>query len=152
GDHGGRLLEHRVGGAPAALDLGHTQPHAALRGEFERVRKQVLQNLLQALGIGGDAAPEIGIDTDLERELARLRLVPERTCHHVEKIGEGDFLSLHRHGSGFDLGQIENVADQVEEIGAGAVNSTGELDLLGQKVALGVIRELLPQNENAVKR
>jgi hypothetical protein len=55
-----------VVGVPAALHFGDLQPHAALRGEFEGVRKQVLENLLQTLGIGGEAASEIRIEADLE--------------------------------------------------------------------------------------
>jgi len=99
-----RLPEHRVPGAPAALDLRNAQPHAAFRGELERVRQQVLENLLQALGVGVDAASEIGVETDLERKLPRLGLVPERTCDHVEQVRERDVFRIHRHGSGFDLG------------------------------------------------
>ena len=108
-----RLLEDGMLGAPAALHLGNAQAHAPLRGELERVRKQVLENLLQALGIGGEAASEIGIETDIERKLTRFRLVAERTRNHVDKIGEYDFFRINRDGSGFDLGEIENVADQV---------------------------------------
>ena len=36
------------------------QPHAALLGELERVRQQVLQHLLQALAVGDHAAVEVG--------------------------------------------------------------------------------------------
>src|SRR5262249_185736 len=141
-----RLLEDGMLRTPAALHLGNAQAHAALRGELERVRKQVLENLLQALGIGGEAASEIGIETDIERKLTRFRLVAERARNHVDKIGEYDVFRIHRDGSGFDLGEIENVADQVQQVGAGAVNGAGELDLLGLKIALRVVRELLPQN------
>ena len=41
-----------------------------------------------------------------------------------------DFLRIHRHGAGFDLRQVEDVADQVEQVGAGAVDGAGEFDLL----------------------
>ena len=34
-----------------------------------------------------------------------------------------------RDGARFDLGEIENVADEVEQVRAGAVNGAGELDL-----------------------
>ena len=77
-DHRGGLAEHRVVGAPAADRGRDLEPHAALLGELERVRQQVLQHLLQALGVGDDAAAELRIDLDVERELAVLRLVPER--------------------------------------------------------------------------
>src|SRR5204863_5991187 len=40
------LTEHRVPGRPAARDLRDIEAHAALGGELERVRQQVLQDLL----------------------------------------------------------------------------------------------------------
>ena len=46
GDDGGRVIEDRVLGAPAADGGRDVQLHAAFRGELERVRQQVLQNLL----------------------------------------------------------------------------------------------------------
>ena len=72
--------------APAAERHGDIEADAALRGELERVRKQVLEHLLQPLGVGGDAAAEIGIDMNLERQLARFRFVAERPRHHVEQV------------------------------------------------------------------
>ena len=47
------------------------EPHAALLGEFEGVRQQVLEHLLQALGVGDDAAAEIGIDVRRRTRAAR---------------------------------------------------------------------------------
>ena len=76
-------------------------------------------------------APEIGIDVNLERQLARFRLVAERPRHHVEQVGEEHLLGVDRDRAGLDLRQIENVADEVEQVGAGAVDGAGELDLLG---------------------
>ena len=43
-----------------------------------------------------------------------------------------DFLGVDRHRAGLDLRQIEDVADQIEQVGAGAVDGAGELDLLGR--------------------
>ena len=57
----------------------------------------------------------------------------------------------HRNRAGFDLREVENVADQVQEIGSGAVDGTRELDLLGGQIAIRVIGELLPQHQNAVQ-
>ena len=59
---------------------------------------------------------------------------------------------LHRNRSGFDLRKIENVADQVQQVGAGAVDRAGEFDLLRRQVAVGVVAELLAEDENAVER
>ena len=40
--------------ARGAFDL---QPHGAVFGEFQRIRKQVLEHLLQPLGVGDDCSP-----------------------------------------------------------------------------------------------
>ena len=85
-------------------------------------------------------------------ELPVLRLVTEGTRHHLQQAGEEDFLRFDRDRAGFDLRQIENVADQVQQVGAGAVNGARELDLLGRQVAVRVVAELLAQHQNAVER
>ena len=52
----------------------------------------------------------------------------------------------------FDLGKIEDVADEVHEIGARAMDGARELDLLLAQVPVGVLAELLAQNQDAVER
>ena len=77
-DDGRRLTEDRVIRAPAADRRRDVQPHAALLGELERVRQQVLEHLLQRLESVVDAAPEIGVDLHVEGQLPGFGLVPER--------------------------------------------------------------------------
>src|SRR6202451_4368264 len=107
-------------GAPAAESRGDIEPHTALPGELERVRQQVLEHLLQPLGVDGNGAAEIGIDVYLERQLPRIRLVAEWPRLHVDEVGEEHLLGIHSYRAGLDLGQVENIADQVEQVGAGA--------------------------------
>ena len=78
---------------------------------------------------------ELRIGVNFERELAVLRFVPEGTCDHLQQAGEEHFLGLDRHRSGLDLRQVENVADQVQQVRSGAVNGAREFDLLGRQVA-----------------
>src|SRR5262249_47942616 len=115
-NYGLRLVEDRVIRAPAALRERDVEADAALRRGLERVRQQVLQHLLQTFGVGDDAAADARIEMRIERERSRLRLVTERTRHHVDEVGEVDLLGVDRDGSGLDLGQVENVADQVEQV------------------------------------
>src|SRR5262249_7270181 len=82
-NYGLGVLEHRVLRAPPALRLQNAQPNASLRRELERIRQQVLEHLLQSLGVGRDAVAEIRIKVDRKGKLARLRLVAERTRHHL---------------------------------------------------------------------
>ena len=85
-------------------------------------------------------------------KLPRFRLMPERPGHHVEQGGEENLLRVDRDGAGLDLGQVENVADEVEQVGAGAVDGAGEFDLLGGQVAVGIFGELLAEDQDAVER
>src|SRR5580704_5505181 len=88
------LIEQRMAGAPAAYCRRYCQPHAALAGEFKRVRQQVLEHLLQALRVGGERAAEIRIDDDVKSKLTVLGLMPERPRHHVQQVGEENLLSI----------------------------------------------------------
>ena len=123
-------LKNRMIFAPAASRHGHRQSHAAVLGELECVREQILQHLLQALGVGNQAARKMRIGLNLEGQLPVFRFVAERTRDHIQQAGEEDFLRFHRHRSGFDLRKIENVADQVEQVRSRAVNGARELHLL----------------------
>ena len=57
----------------------------------------------------------------------------------VEQVGEEDLLRFDGDGAGFDLRQVENVADQVEQVGAGAMDGAGEFDLLAGEVAVRIV-------------
>ena len=56
------------------------------------------------------------------------------------------------HLARLDLGQVEDVVDQLEQVGAGAVDRLGELHLLGGEVAVGVVGQQLGQDQQAVER
>ena len=138
GDNGRRVVEDGMFGAPAAHGRRNAEAHAALGGKLERVRQQILQHLLQALGVGDDTASQIGIDIDVERQLPVFSFVPERSSNRFQQIGCQDFLGIHGHRSRFDLGQVEDVADQVQQVGAGAVDGARKFDLLVRQVAVRI--------------
>ena len=108
----------------------------ALRGELDGVRQQVLQDLLQPLRVAVHrrAAGRRSKSTWNGRFLAsatwrKLRSTLSR------RPANGDLLDLDRHRAGLDLRQVEDVVDQVQQVGAGRVDVAGELDLLGGQVA-----------------
>ena len=76
----------------------------------------------------------------------------ERPRHHVDEVGEQHLLGIDGDGAGFDLGQIENVADQVEQIGAGAMNGAGEFDLLRRQIAFRIVGQLLAEDQDRIQR
>ena len=121
-------------------------------GELEGVGQEVLQHLLQALGVGDDAAAEARIEFQIERKVTSLRLVPERPRHRVEQVRQVELLGVDRDGAGLDLRQVEDVADEVQQVAAGAVDGARELDLLVGEVAVGVLAQLLAEDEDRVER
>src|SRR5262245_16270403 len=60
-DYRRRLIENRVLLTPASDRSRSVEAYAAVFGELEGVRQEVLEHLLQALGVGHDVAVEIGI-------------------------------------------------------------------------------------------
>jgi hypothetical protein len=105
-DHRGRIVENGVFGAPAAKRRRDTQADAALGGELEGVGKQVFQHLLQSFRVGMDTPSEIGIDRNIEGELAVVGFVTERPADSFQEVGGKDVLGLHRHRARLDLGEI----------------------------------------------
>ena len=59
---------------------------------------------------------------------------------------------IDRDRAGLDLRKIENVVDEIEQIGARRVNAARKLDLLVAQVPRGVFPELLAENEDRVER
>ena len=137
---------------PAAGAGRHGQPHAAVRGELDGVGQQVLQHLLQPLGVGDHPAAEPRVDLHVEGQPAALGLVLEGAGDHVEEVREVDLLGLHGHRARLDLRQVEDVGDQVEQVGAGAVDRPRELHLPRRQVAVGVVGQLLAEDQDAVER
>src|SRR5688572_30120784 len=120
-----------MGGTPPIDGARDGQPYPANLGELKRVGEEVLQYLLQALGVCVNAPPKLWIDPHLEREVPIVSFEAERTSYRFKKTAEHNVLGVHRHCPRFDLREIKDVADQIEEIAAGPVNRPGKLNLLG---------------------
>ena len=91
-------------------------------------------------------------ELDVERQVLGLGHVPEVAVDVVAQAGEGDLLDLDRDRAGLDLREVEDVVDEVQQVGAGRVDVAGELDLLGGEVAGRVLGELLAEDEDGVER
>ena len=95
---------------------------------------------------------EVGIERHFEVEPTAFGLVTERPGDRFEEAVKRDLLGVDGDGAGFDLRKIEDVADQVQQVGAGAVDRARELDLLVGQIVVRVVAELLAENEDAVER
>ena len=76
--------------------------------------------------------------------MARILIIDNETLSR-------DFLRLHRDGAGFDLGKVEDIADEIEQICSRTVDGAGKFHLFGGEIASRIFAELLPQNQNAVQ-
>ena len=135
---------------PTAADtVSLTPPSAVNLNAFD---SRFFSTCCRRFEVGDHAAGEIVIDLDAERKLAVFGFVPERASDRLQQARGQDLLGIHRHGAGFDLRQVEDVADQVEQVGAGAVDGAGEFDLLGRQIAVRIFGELLAEDQDAVER
>ena len=137
---------------PSARGRPHGHRHGPLRRELEGIGQQILEDLLQTLGVAAQAAGQRRIEVDVECQLFRLGHVAERSHHAVLNRGEGDLLDFHRDGAGFDFREIEDVVDQREQVGTRRVDGPGELDLLRRQIAGAILAELLAENQDGIER
>src|SRR6266436_3708730 len=129
GDDGSGTTEDGMNRIPPRRRPNHRQFHAAVLCELEGIRQQVLEHLLESLGIRYQAAGKILVHLYFEGKPSIIGFVTERTNHHVEKASEEYFLRVHGDGAGFDFGEIQDVADQVQQVCSGAVDRASELYL-----------------------
>ena len=147
-----RVIEHRLIGAPSARRSLDRQRDVPLVGELERVRQQVLEHLLQALLIRVDRVGHVGTEPRLELQSLGERDLAERPLDVRLEAVERDRLDVDVHRARFDLREVEDLVDQLEEVGPRRMNRPGELDLLLGEVSVGVLGEQLRENQQAVQR
>jgi hypothetical protein len=128
------------------------QAHPAPIGELERIGEQVLQHLQQALGVRSDGSSQPGVEVRGERELAGLGFMAEVALDGLAQVSKQQIFALDGDRSGLDLRKVQNVADEVQQVRAGAMNGLRKLHLPRAQVPIRVLRELLSQDENAVER
>ena len=121
-------------------------------GEFEGVGQQVEDDLLQPLLVGSDGLRQGFVELDIERQALFRRKLPEGPLHMLLEAGQRHVADLDRDRAGLDLGQVEDVVDQVEQIGAGAVDRARELGLFLVEIALLVVGQQLRQDQQRVER
>ena len=58
----------------------------------------------------------------------------ERAVHVIVQVAEPAFGDIHRDRAGLDLGKIENVVDEREQVVAGRMDRLGEFDCLAVRL------------------
>jgi len=130
----------------------HVQGDAAAFGELDRIGQQVVEDLLQAQAVHLQLCRCIGAGGDLQLQalLCSQRFEGLAQAHQDRLDGDGLFGQFHM--AGFDLGQVQDVVDQRQQVGVGRMDRLGILDLFGAEVALAVVRQQPGQDQRAVER
>ena len=102
--------------------------------------------------VGAEAAGQAGLEDDLEGQALGVGEVPEVALHGVPNAGVGLLAEVERDGARLDLREVQDVGDQGEELLAARLDDVRELDLLVGEVALGILAELLGEDQEAVER
>src|SRR5581483_4626069 len=97
--------------------------------ELERVKEQVLEDLLEPPGVGQYGLGQDLAKLDQELDVLRFRDVAERPLDELAEVVQAQLAHLDLEGAGFDLRQVENVADEVEEAAARGVDGPGKIGL-----------------------
>ncbi len=147
GHHIGGVVQARMPLSPAGGDLADAQRHPACGGEFEGIGEQVFHHLFQPLVIGLQRGGSVFINDDVEGEGAALGHGLEGAAQALHQRLDGDGAGIDGHGTGFDLGEVEDVADQTQQVGAGGLDGFEEFDLAGGEISLAVGAELLGQQQ-----
>src|SRR5688572_11816202 len=137
------------------LAVGHVangRGNLPVGGELERIRQQILQDLLQALRVGDQRSRQRSVYLYLEHQSFGLGDVMEVAIHGLAKSRKRDLLGLDRDGAGFDLREIQDVVDQGEQVRARRVDVLGKVRLLRGQVTARVLGKLLAQDEDRVER
>ena len=80
---------------------------------------------------------------DAEVHVLGLGDVAEGALHVQLQVGQAQLADVHHHRAGLDLGQVQDVVDQHQQVVAGRVDRLGEFDLLGREVAFRVLAQLV---------
>ena len=116
GEHRLGMVEPLVLRAPPPAHRRDLQRHTPALGELEGVGQQVLENLLEALGVGVDRPRKAGRHVHLEVELLALGDVAEGAIDVVVQVAERDVARVNDDRARFDLRQVEDVIDQHQQV------------------------------------
>src|SRR5579871_1776549 len=119
-------------------------------GELECIREKILQHLLQTFRVRHQTPGEVRVGMHFECKLSVFSLMAERTSHHFEQICKENFFGFDRNRSRLNLREIEDVADEVEQVRPCAMNGSCKFNLLRSQVVIRVLTQLLAQNQNRV--
>ena len=131
---------------------GDPQQDLAPGGELDRVGQQVAEHLAQPLPIGEQLPGRFGGRLDREGQALLCGQRLESGPDVLQQRAQGEPLGGDVHPARLDLGQVQDVVDQLEQVRPGRVDDVGVLDLLRGEVPARVLSQQPGQDEQAVQR
>ena len=124
----------------------------ACLGKFKGVGEQVFDDLFQTLAIGFQIDVCDRGDVDGEAQLAfvghGLEQLSQIACHTLDGYRFGARLNMAR----LDLGQVEDVVDEVQKVIARGLDGAGVVHLLIAQIAVIVVGQKFRQDQQRVQR
>src|ERR1044071_3891279 len=151
-DHLVCSVEVRIASSPAFVRNEYAEYNFSLLCKLERVRKQVLDDLVETLHVGLDDIRKgrVGLDPVTKFSCFGDRL--ERRLRKRGDLCDRSLRDVRSDVTGLDLREVEDVVDQLHQVVSASVNCSCILYLLRSKVSFLVFEELLRQDQQAVQR
>ena len=102
---------------------------AAVAGELHRIGQEIEKDLLQRPAVGFDHQPRRPVAGEVDIALAGG--LADHLHAVLDDVGHVDVVDVERHAAGLDLGHVEDVVDDLEQIGAAAVDVAGIFLIFG---------------------
>ena len=151
-DDGARLARRCSDGLQPPVPSSMRTATSPRSVNLKALDEEVLEHLPQAMRIGRDRRRQRVVEVDGEREALVVRERLERLEHGVAQLGERELGDLDVDRVRLDLGEVEDVVEEREEVHARGADDVRVLDLALREVPVGVVLELLGQHQQAVER
>ena len=110
----------------------HAQADAALLGKLDGVAQHVDEDLTQLVDIGHDVLGDVADHLHRERQLFLIRADAEHHLQVFEQDGQVERGGVQGRAARFDLGHLQDVVDQGQQMLAAAVDGSQVLALAGR--------------------
>ncbi len=120
--------------------------------ELKRVGQEVVEDLSQTVCVADHRCRQAVVELHRVLEPLVLRGCREGLLHVVAELLEGHIAELELDRVRFDLGEVQHVVEELQEIGPRRADDVRVADLALGQIPVGVVLELLGQDEHAVER
>ena len=146
---GPELPPRRIAAA-LAHEPRHVDGHNAMLGELVGVAHQIEQRLADSRLVGVHLADILRtVEDDLVAVLGRRG--GDGGDHIVDQRRDGEGLDVHVHPAGFDLRQVQDVVDELQQVVRRAQHALERFELLGVLQVAGILMQHLRQADDRIQ-